>query len=147
MKLLLALWLAVPFAAPAQAQTVYGPPAVERAGDRSTSEPIPTVQTDRDCVKRWRGRAMLAHAADLATTVAAIESGHGREGNPITSAIFGRNVKTWEAVAYKATMVSAIELWNAHRLRRGDVAGVCQTYKLTVGIVGTVALLNLRVIF
>ena len=98
------LALAALIAVPAYGQT-YGPPDTVEVPPRYDRITAPPSQSDRDCVRKWRGRALLAHAADAATTVAAIETGKGREGNPLARLAFGKNVTTAEFLAFKAGAV------------------------------------------
>lgn len=100
-----------------------------------------------ECIDRWRARAYLAHAADAATTVAAIESGRAREGNPLARALFGRNVTSGEFLLFKAGTVAAGEAMNRIAIAQGDLAGACRSYRLTAIIIGGMAMINLRVHF
>lgn len=122
----------------AAADVPYNPPTFPETA---------VVDKDRECVRKWRGRAMLAHAADTATTVAAIETGRGREGNPLARLTFGKNVTSGEFVAFKLGMIGLQEGVNALALTKGDYAGVCRNYRITAFVIGGVAMLNLRVHF
>lgn len=114
---------------------------------RTEAMPVPPSPKDRSCVRRWRTISRIAQAADIITTVAAIESGRGKEANPVYTALFGRNVKSWHVVALKGATIGMTEWATSKVLRSGDYAGACTSYKISGGLIGGVALLNLRVFF
>ena len=127
-------------------------------GDISIVQPDPTVPDmtpfkweplpdERRCLRRWGRAYYAAQALDIGTTVAAIESGRGREANPVYKLAFGKKVTTMEVLAFKAVSMGATK-WSLSRLRRdGDFYGACKSYKISGGLIGGVALLNLRVFF
>lgn len=96
------------------------------------------------CVRNWRRAYYAAQALDIGTTVVGIESGRGREANPVYKLIFGADVKSWHVLAMKGLTIGANE-W--HMSRSADFDGACRTYKISAGVIGGVALLNLRVLF
>ena len=102
---------------------------------------------EAECVSRWRSRAYLAHAADVASTIAAIETGRGQEGNPLVRAVFGKRPAPHEVILGKLAILAPVEIWHNARLRRGDYAGVCRSYRITAFVIGGVAMLNFRVHF
>lgn len=127
------------------------PPMVEVAPDvystRAEAMPVPPSPKDRSCVRRWRTINYIAQAADVASTVAAIETGKGAEGNPLYKAVFGKKVTSLEVLAFKAVSIGITE-WSLRPVyRAGDYAGVCTNYKISAGVIGGVALFNLRVFF
>lgn len=130
-------------AAPSQAQDTY---TVEIEGDAREVIKPPTP-TQRACVSRWRSLHYAAQAADIATTIAAIETGRGVEGNPLVRAIGGKRPNILHLLAIKAPMVGLVE-WQANReWRAGDYKGACQSYKIGAIVTGGIAGINLRVFF
>ncbi len=127
------------------------PPMVEVAPDvwstRAEPMPVPPSPKDRSCVRNWRRAYYAAQAADVITTVAGIESGKGKEGNPLYTAIFGKDVKSWQVLALKGVSIGLSEWATDKVLRGGDYAGACTSYKISGGLIGGVALLNIRVFF
>ncbi len=107
-------------------------------------EPLPE---ERRCIRTWRTAWYAAQALDLGTTVAGIESGKAREGNPVYRLMFGKRVKSWQIAAVKAVSIGATEWSMARASRRGEYGSVCGGYKLGAGLIGGVALLNLRIVF
>lgn len=99
------------------------------------------------CVERWRTVSYIAQAADIATTVAAIETGKGAEGNPAYKLLFGKKVTSLEVLAFKAATIGMSEWAMRPVLRHGDYASACRNYKISAGVIGGVAMLNLRVFF
>lgn len=99
------------------------------------------------CVRNWRRAYYAAQALDIGTTVVGIESGRGREANPVYKLIFGKDVKSWHVLALKGATIGLSEWATGKVLRAGDYAGACTSYKLSAGLIGGVALLNVRVFF
>lgn len=127
------------------------PPMVEVAPDvwstRTEASPVPPSPKDRSCVRNWRRVYYAAQAADIASTIYAIESGKGREGGPLYRALFGKNVKSYEVLGLKAVMLGAFE-FDIHRMTRvGDYRTPCQAYKIGGIFTGGLAMVNLRVVF
>ena len=120
-------------------------PAVERV---EATAPVQPAEDDAGrCVRRWRLIHAGAQAADVATTVYAVESGKGTEANPLIRALLGKRPKAHELIAFKAVNFGLIE-WQAQgALARGDSKAACRAHKIGAVITGGVAALNLRVVF
>ena len=127
-------------------------------GDISIVQPDPTVPDmtpfkweplpgERRCLRRWGRVYYAAQALDIATTVAAIESGRGAEANPVYKLMFGKKVSSVEVLGFKALSMGATEFMLSRTRRDGDFEGVCRSYKISAGLIGGVALLNIRVFF
>jgi len=117
--------------------------------DQPIPEPPPKVVEDksRQCVHTWRAINYAMNAADVATTIYAIEKRGAVESNPLVKAIFGSKPKLHEALAVKAVSMGLVEIPIRSMIRAGNYRGACQGYRLGAIVTGGVVGLNLRFLF
>ena len=131
----------------AEAPLTYGPELVEVAPDVWSTDPAapvvkPPSPKDRQCVKTWRVINYAAHAADVASSLAAIGNG-GVESNPLIRAAFGKRPKAHEFLAFKAAGIGLFEFINRNTSPRDK----CTALKINSALTFTVAGANLRFVF
>ena len=122
------------------------PELVEVAPDVWSTDPRPPIKPpspkDRQCVKTWRIINYAAHAADVASSLAAIGNG-GVESNPLIRAAFGKRPKVHEFLAFKAAGFGLFEFLNRNTSPRDK----CTALKINSALTFTVAGANMRFAF
>jgi hypothetical protein len=129
-----------------EAPPTYGPEWTEVAPDVWSTDPAPPIKPpspkDRQCVKTWRAINYAAHAADVASSLAAIDRG-GIEGNPLIRAAFGKRPKVHEFLSFKAAGIGLFEFMT----RNASPRDKCTALKINSALTFTVAGANLRFLF
>lgn len=80
------------------------------------------------CYKPSRIFNIVGQAADIGTTIYAVEKRGFQEVGPLARPIIGKHPKPWEVVAFKAVPFIAIDALGKHFLKSKNPSYACSTH-------------------